>query len=109
MAQGSSNNITKWSEYASYHFYDQTRNEKRPCERISYLHYEKNLESFSRYWRIDIQYPKDVKIIIQTKEVDVHALIGNIGGYIGLFLGKITTVYHLTMINKIGMIYTNFY
>ena len=35
-----------------------------------------------------VVYPDDVKIITQSKEVDVHSLIGNIGGYIGLFLGK---------------------
>ena len=35
-----------------------------------------------------IIYPEDVKIITQSKEVDVHSLIGNVGGYIGLFLGK---------------------
>ncbi len=35
-----------------------------------------------------IKYPEEIKIITQTKEVDVHSLIGNIGGYIVLFLGK---------------------
>ena len=34
-----------------------------------------------------IQYPDQVKIIAQAPSVDLHALIGNIGGYIGLFLG----------------------
>ena len=36
-----------------------------------------------------VQYPEEIKIITQSKEVDVHALIGNIGGYIGLFLGNL--------------------
>ena len=27
-------------------------------------------------------------VISQSKEIDIHALIGNIGGYFGLFLGK---------------------
>ena len=31
---------------------------------------------------------KEVKVISQSKEVDGHSLVGNIGGYIGLFLGK---------------------
>ena len=34
------------------------------------------------------RYPEKTKIIQQIKSVDLHALIGNIGGYIGLFLGK---------------------
>ena len=33
-------------------------------------------------------FPKEIKIIAQSKEIDGHALIGNIGGYIGLFLGN---------------------
>ena len=36
---------------------------------------------------LHIQYPDQMKIITQARSVDLHALIGNIGGYIGLFLG----------------------
>ena len=39
--------------------------------------------------RFEIHYPSEVKVITQSKEVDGHTLIGNIGGYIGLFLGKL--------------------
>ena len=39
-------------------------------------------------WYLTVLYPEEVKLITQSKEVDVHALIGNIGGYIGLFLGN---------------------
>ena len=35
-----------------------------------------------------IRYPEYIKIITQSKEVDGHALIGNIAGYVGLILGK---------------------
>ena len=35
-----------------------------------------------------ITYPKTTRLVTQFKSVDLHALIGNIGGYIGLFLGK---------------------
>ena len=35
-----------------------------------------------------ITYPKTTRIVTQLRSVDLHALIGNIGGYIGLFLGK---------------------
>ena len=36
-----------------------------------------------------ISYPEKIKVITQLKSVDAHSLIGNIGGYIGLFLGNI--------------------
>ena len=45
-------------------------------------------KSKSETWTITIGYPDDIRIITQYQEVDVHTLIGNIGGYIGLFLGK---------------------
>ena len=38
-----------------------------------------------------IEYSSDLKIITQAPSVDLHALIGNIGGYIGLFLGMSST------------------
>ena len=34
-----------------------------------------------------VVYPKQVKIITQSRAVDENVVIGNIGGYIGLFLG----------------------
>ena len=34
-----------------------------------------------------IEYPEQVKVITQSQAVDGHSLVGNIGGYIGLFLG----------------------
>ena len=40
-----------------------------------------------------IQYPAQTKIITQSQAVDLHSLIGNIGGYIGLFLGRNKTSY----------------
>ena len=40
-------------------------------------------------WILMITYPEEVKIITQSQDVDVHSLIGNIGGYLGLFLGKV--------------------
>lgn len=35
-----------------------------------------------------IFFPKTIRIITLSKEIDIHALIGNIGGYLGLFLGN---------------------
>ena len=34
-----------------------------------------------------IFFPKIIRMITLSKEIDIHALIGNIGGYLGLFLG----------------------
>ena len=40
-------------------------------------------------WKFEIQYENNwMKVIEQSKEVDIHSLIGNIGGYVGLFLGN---------------------
>ena len=41
-------------------------------------------ESFA----LGFKYPEYAKIITQSKEVDIHGLVGNIGGYVGLFLGN---------------------
>ena len=63
----------------------------KSCWRLSkldYLKLNKRNNNQNKYWTFTIQYPEDVKIVTQSKEVDEHALIGNIGGYIGLFLGK---------------------
>ena len=61
------------------------------CQRISRIKYKlKNYEYKSQFWFLEIHYPDEVKIISQSKEVDVHSLIGNIGGYLGLFLGKLS-------------------
>ena len=40
--------------------------------------------------QILIGYPNEVKIVTQSRAVTFDALIGNIGGYIGLFLGNIS-------------------
>ena len=42
-------------------------------------------------WAFGIEYPQYVRIISQSKDVDIHALVGNIGGYVGLFLGEFET------------------
>ena len=50
--------------------------------------WEHQLPGWEEDWQIYIQYPEDIKIITQDKEIDIHGLIGNCGGYLGLFLGK---------------------
>ena len=63
------------------------------CQRISNLRL--NAEAFrglpeqkNNQWIFLLYYPKEVRIITQSKEVDIHTLIGNIGGYLGLFIGE---------------------
>ena len=46
-----------------------------------------DLTNFKGHFTLTIGYPRQVKIITQSRAVDVNALVGNIGGYIGLFLG----------------------
>ena len=63
----------------------------KPCERASEI--RKNVKhsdppTLSKTWLFMINYPEEVKTITQSQDVDVHSLIGNIGGYLGLFLGK---------------------
>ena len=70
------------------------------CYRISKLEntrlgYRYGVDYFDNpdSWFVTINYEKRwVKIIQQSKEVDIHSLIGNIGGYVGLFLGNNITL-----------------
>ena len=61
------------------------------CQRLSRVDTDVNVWStyLTEYGtiQIDIRYPEYARIITQSKDVDIHALIGNIGGYVGLFLG----------------------
>ena len=65
-----------------------------PCQEMSFLFYQwtpwvsnDSYESLS--FPISVMYPDKMKIITQSQALDGHALIGNIGGYIGLFLGSL--------------------
>ena len=67
------------------------------CHRISKIsvivqgrpYAEETLKAHRHSWNLLIRYPKNwIKVIQQSKEVDAHSLIGNIGGYVGLFLGN---------------------
>ena len=63
----------------------------KACKRIGRINDEVNpvIDNRARgYLVFSVIYPNDIKIITQSKEIDVHTLIGNIGGYIGLFLGN---------------------
>lgn len=62
-----------------------------PCQRISRTILDlksTKRRGYQNKWTLSIYYPKEFKIIEQSKEVDIHSLIGNIGGYLGLFMGN---------------------
>ena len=70
----------------------RTKYSTAPCRRVSKLTSLKT-DLFedpgnNNTWAFHLVYPYDVKVITQAKEVDIHSLIGNIGGYVGLFLGN---------------------
>ena len=48
------------------------------------------------FYPVNFGFPENMKLIKQQKAIDAHALIGNIGGYIGLFLGKYEIKVRLT-------------
>ena len=68
-----------------------------PCQEMSDIAYistdvkelTANQWNFATSRRIILYYPNKIKLITQSQSIDIQALIGNIGGYIGLFLGKI--------------------
>ena len=82
---------TTGMEHAKYDFDEMRRKyEKEPCEEMSSIVFaaeELQITYYPKSLKLMYIYPEKTKIIKQIKSVDLHALIGNIGGYIGLFLG----------------------
>ena len=62
-----------------------------PCLEMSNLISSMNIYEISNgtSHQLYVNYPDKIKVITQHKSVDAHMLIGNIGGYIGLFLGNV--------------------
>ena len=60
-----------------------------PCQEMPNIEFEHSTLKTTSHnaYHLLIAYPEKGKIITQLQEVDAHSLIGNIGGYIGLFLG----------------------
>ena len=62
----------------------------KPCLGMSKVDFQYTTDSpeLNDTWiGLGIVYPEQMKIISQSQAVDIHSLVGNIGGYIGLFLG----------------------
>ena len=71
-----------------------------PCQGMSKIDfvYRDDDPPTEEIFSFTIEYPEQVKVITQSQAVDGHSLVGNIGGYIGLFLGLLhyqSTVLHL--------------
>lgn len=68
-----------------------------PCHEMPYIDFKYNFANgvFGRPdgYMLYFNYPLKAKFVTNSKDVDVHSLLGNVGGYIGLFLGKS----HLTL------------
>jgi hypothetical protein len=61
-----------------------------PCQGIPDISYSyRQVPNKTKGFTITIIYPNIVKIVTQSQAVDVHSLIGNMGGYIGLFMGNL--------------------
>ena len=74
-----------------YDYYTVRNKYPISCQRLSRISVEAKTYG-GEDSTFQITYPESsefIRIITQSKEVDIHALIGNIGGYIGLFLGTL--------------------
>ena len=56
--------------------------------RASYMWRNSKKVKLNSTLNLEIEFPDKITVITMSKEVDIHTLIGNIGGYIGLFLGN---------------------
>ena len=77
---------------ANYRLSDGEKREyQAPCQEMSSITYTFNTiryDSKEAFFQLQVSYPRRIRSITQSKSVNIHSLIGNIGGYIGLFLGK---------------------
>ena len=70
-----------------------------PCQEMPYIDYKHSM--IKTYYNATeyllwFYYPHKTKFIAQSQDVDAHSLIGNIGGYIGLFLGKFLSILRIS-------------
>ena len=86
-------NTTEKMKEAHFDGFKLMHEHHHPCQELPNIDLHYGLITSRRIWgdniTIYVSYPDKWKIITQSQAVDIHALIGNIGGYIGLFLGKL--------------------
>ena len=83
-------------KHSSYN-YQEVRTKYYPTSfqrlsKISYsTHERETVDSWDMdddEWAIGVSFRQHFRAITLSKEVDIHSLIGNVGGYVGLFLGN---------------------
>ena len=86
--------------------FDLTGRERpiKPCSSaptiiFSYDEYEYNFKG-PEWFHVILQYPNQYKETKMVQAIDLQTVIGNAGGYIGLFLGRINSV----LFNSLGII-----
>ena len=70
------------------------------CHEIAHMTFANEKEPYEEQEEehkliVSLTYPPNIKLIKQEQAIDFHVLIGNIGGYIGLFLGIQNNFRHL--------------
>ena len=81
---------------SSYSYHEvRTKYYPTSCQRLSRISYTTHeretvddLDFDEDEWGIGVSYRQNFRAITLSKEVDIHSLIGNVGGYVGLFLGN---------------------
>ena len=76
--------LERWFDWAT-----DSKHLREPCQTMPMIDSEllNDMKTNEESFLITIGYPNEAKVITQSRAVDTDALIGNIGGYIGLFLG----------------------
>ena len=79
----------KMKEWNNFSPFERTQKDNHPCQVMPRADFEITGDAirWPNHFILAVSYPEQVKIITQSRAVDVNALIGNMGGYIGLFLG----------------------
>ena len=71
----------------------KNKNRPVPCKTISKISFEVTEHEYNDtgehgdLFSIWVDFPDQIKTITQSQAVDIQVFIGNIGGYVGLFLG----------------------
>ena len=79
----------KLEEWSMFPASTKEKSHYQPCEEMPRTDFvlAEDTKRPRKSFFFSVTYPPKAKIITQSKAVDINSLIGNIGGYIGLFLG----------------------
>ena len=79
--------------YGAKHDAREFQNSRAACtsaSTITFTYEEVDLHFDDKFFSY-IYFPGQIKEIVMVQAVDIHSAIGNVGGYIGLFLGNVTS------------------